>query len=789
MINNIPYFLKFSFRVLFKRNLAITLINIGGLAVGFASVLLTYLYTYDELTYDRFHPNYERVHRIVVNWNGDGVIRDWARSSPPIGALIRDYMPEVEEVVRVRKNPGTDLLTVGQVPFYEPNLLIVESGFFNLFGFRLKEGSPESVLADKYSIVLTENIATKYFGDENPIGQVILYDNTYELTVTGIAENPPTNSHLNFGCLISFELLDEMFSERRRTHWGQFDHYTYARLAPDVDLAEVNVKLKSFLVDNAPPWVPEKMYLSLQQVHSIHLESDRKSELSPNSDVKYPMMFITAAILILIVAMVNYVNLSVAIYLRRKKEITMRKIMGSSKRMMITNFLAESLIICLLSMGLALVIIWILLPEISYETGKDLMPQDAFVFIISALLFSSLIALLAGVVPSLHLVSSLNVVLQTKLVQQRKLVRNLMIAIQIAISTGLITGMLVVTEQLSFLYNASLGFDVRNVLVIPVKDRSNNDKYPTTTNRLSEIPGIQTASYSSSTPGSNTTLTYTYTFKGAGRGETPMSVVIMDEHFIDLYNIKLHTGRLPSGNIEKDQAEIVINQSAVELLGLDNPIGTAVTGKIKGTVVGVVEDFQTSSLHASMEPVIMYNYLPTLRFVSVKLDGKYTDKTISDLSETWSSIYPNYPLEYTFLSEENRSLYSFENGVRLSLNYLVPIAIFVAVIGLLGYTMLLGEEKAHEFSIMKVLGGSQTDILKHSLRRVIIVSIASGLVISGLSYMLIEQWQANFAYHQDPDLWVLLLPPAAMVSLIVMIMSILLSLQLKQSPLKYLRQN
>ena len=275
------YFLKLSLRHLFKRQLGYTLINIAGLAIGFVSFLAAGLYSYDELTYDRFHPDYENIYRLVVDWDGDGIKRNWARASVPTGRVADGSIPDIEQRVRIRKNSGTDLLTIDNTPFYEPQLLIVEQGFFDFFGFELKRGATERVLAEKYNVVLTESTSKRYFGDQNPIGKTIRYDSKYDLTVTGIAKDPPSQSHIQFDVLLSFLLLDEMFSESRLNHWGQFDHYTYMRISANTSQQEVETKMQGFLESSAPDWVNEKVTLKLQPIKSIHLESQRNSELTP----------------------------------------------------------------------------------------------------------------------------------------------------------------------------------------------------------------------------------------------------------------------------------------------------------------------------------------------------------------------------------------------------------------------------------------------------------------------------------------------------------------------------
>lgn len=781
------YFLRLSLRHLFKKQLGYTLINITGLAVGFATILIAGIYSYDELNYDRFHPNSERVYRLVVDWDGDGVKRNWARSSVPVGRVGDGDVPEIEQLVRVRKNPGTDLLTIANQSFYESQLLMVESGFFDLFGFKLMRGEINKVLSDKFSIVLNERTAKKYFGDQDPLGKVIRYDGRFDLTVTGVVKNPPTQSHIQFDCLLSFNLLDEMFSEGRLNHWGQFDHYTYLRTVERANTVDVETKMKTFLANQAPEWVNEKIILRLQPIHSIHLKSHRHSELSVNSSTSYSFVFITAAGLVLLLAIINYINLSAAIYMARTKEILMRKVLGSSKRNLLNTFITESIVLSITAMTLALLIMQFLLRQIGSVSGKDFGGAINFSVIGLALVIALITGLVSGIFPAVQLIKLQS--FTTSILKKGKTsLSNIMILVQLAISSLLIIAMLGVSKQLSFMQSTSLGYKSDEVLIIPIKDRSQNSKYQTTINELGSISGVKSASFSSSTPGTNNSLTYTYKIQNANREEAAVSTVILDENYFDLYGIALKEGRFPDGKLTVGQAQIILNQAAVDFFELEEPIGKTVTGKVKGIIIGVVEDFQINSLHTPMEPLIMYNFLPTLRYVSVKPDSHFTPQVLDKITASWSSIYKNYPLEFSFLEDDNLRLYSFETGVLFSLDILVRIAVFIAAIGLMGHATLLRRRSAREYSIRKVLGGSSSVILLRIFKKFLPPLFIGSVVVISLGYWGLNLWLQNFAFRNSPNLAIYVLPILSMTILLILIVCGLLLKQLNQSPVKYLRE-
>jgi len=781
------YFIRLSLRHLFKRQLGYTLINIAGLAIGFVSFLAAILFSYDELTYDRFHPNYNQVFRLVVDWDGDGIKRDWARSSVPVGRVSDGTIPEIQERVRIRKNPGSDLLKVDEALFYETQLLLVEEGFFNFFGFELKNGLPEEVLADKYNIVLTESTSRKYFGDSDPIGKTIRYDGKYDLKVTGIAKDPALQSHIQFDVLLSFLLLDEMFSESRLAHWGQFDHYTYVRTTANSSQVEVESKMHDFLLGNAPEWVNEKMAVKLQPISSIHLESQRLSELSANSNKSYSIVFVVAASLILLVAILNYINLSTATFLARSKEIVMRKVLGSSKRSLLLSLVAESVLLSILAMCIAMALMTAILPKIGLESGKNF--QDLDVWVISGLSFiiSLTIGLIAGIIPASQLSMQQNFSAGLRSSAAKSRLGSIMIMTQLVISSLLIMAMLGVSRQLSYIQNTDLGFVDNDILIIPIKDRSNNSRYETTTNQLKSVAGIKAVSFSSSTPGSSNALTYTYKISGANRKESVITTIILDENYFELYAIELAKGRFPLSDSDDNRTQIILNQAAVDFFEIEEPIGKTVTGKAKGTIVGVVENFQVNTLHSPIEPLIMFNYIPTLRYVSIKPVVNFDRQSIDKVAEIWASIYTIYPMEYSFLSDNNLRLYNFEQGVLFSLDILVMVAIFISTIGLIGHAILLRRQNAREYSIRKVLGGSSTLILTGTFKKLLPTLIVVIVLVGVLGFWGLNQWMENFAFRSPLGFDVYLLPTLAMISLFVILVGGLIFVQLKKAPIKFLR--
>lgn len=763
-----------------------TLVNTLGLTVAYLVVLAAFLFAIDELNFDKFHPESNRLYRLVVDWNGDGITRNWARSSMPLGNVANDALPEIQQMVRIRKNPGTELITIAGESFYEGGLLLAEPDFFEMFGFELLRGEIDQVLAEKYSIVLTEQMANKYFGTADAIGQIIRYDNHYDLKVTGIARDAPSNSHIQFDGLISFLLLEEMFNERRRTHWGQFDHYTYLKLTAGAEAATTETKMAEYFSSNAPDWVNEKMSMKLQPVTDIHLNSNRHSELSTNSDPSYLRIFMATSVLILLVAIINYMNLTLATHFFRLKEMMVKKVLGSSHRQLVLQVIAESIMLSVLAAVLALGVLRLILPFLEEISGKGFEAVDWISLILTVLGMSVALGALAGLFPATNLPGFVSY-RQGYRVQNKSRTSNLLILVQMVVSAFLIACTLGVLKQTNYMQRVELGFENKGVISIPVKDRSKNKDYQTIVNRLKSIPGIKNASFSSSTPGSNNHLTYTYKISGADRPEAAMATVLIDENFAELYGLELLRGRLPDGNGPKEQTQIILNQAAVEMFEIGEAIGKTVSGKTTGTIIGVVGDFQVSSLHSPTEPVIMFNYLPTLRYVSIEPEAQFTKASLESLAVLWSEFYPNYPLEYTFLSDENKRLYRFEDDVLLSMKLLTSVALLIATVGLIAHLVLLMYRKAKEFSIRKVLGASVKTVFFHSLVGSIRFLILGMLVAIAGSVWALETWQQQFAFKSSIGIETYIIPIMGVALILVLVTLGLLSKQLRENPVNNLR--
>lgn len=742
-------FLQLSLRNLFRKNRLFTLINISGLAIGLACFFLIALFIYDEYNFDVYHKKADRIHRIVLDFTEEGNTVNWARTSAPISQYLKGAYPEVEQVVRLRKNPGTDLLSDGEIKFYEERIFFADSSLFDVFDITLSRGSSSSALIDKNSIVITGTLAKKYFSNDDPIGKSLRLNNMVDLKITGIIDEMPANSHFVADAFVSFSSLDQFMSEKRLKHWGWMDHYTYVLLTSGSVPELLQAKFPDFLKKNAPEWASEKEKLYLQPLKSIHLHSDLKDEITPNSKESYSYVLGTIALFILLMACANFINLSTATLTTRFKEISVQKVLGASRLQLSAYFWIETILICTAALIAAFVLVFIAEPYFNASTGKQISMLGNEWIIAPAITLTAIIGFLSGIIPTIQTarLNILSISRPQRDIMSKSVIRTTLITFQFCISILLIAATWVVSNQFSFLKSSRFGFTSGQVIVIPVKDRTQNEKHSTFVNEISQLPGVLKASYSSSIPAFNNAYTYTYTITGSESGEQTMAAFLVDENFFELYRIKLREGRFPDLQRKDTLVDVIINEAAVKQLHLSEPIGQLVTGQVSGRVVGVVEDFNFETLHAAIQPVIMYAFHPNFRFVSVKLNTGDIQTQLALIDKKWQELYPGYPLEYYFLDSKIQQLYATESRLTDAYTSFSVIAIIIAGIGLIGLSTYLLNRKLKEISVRKVFGSSTAKLIGLIYSGYVKVVLIATLIAWVLGYYWMSQWLNGFAYR------------------------------------------
>jgi putative ABC transport system permease protein len=754
---------------LFYKNRLFTVINIIGLGIGLACVLLIALFIHDEYNFDAYHKKSERIHRIVLDFVEEGNTVKWARTSAPIGEHLKGAYPEVEQVVRLRKNPGTDLLSRDDIKFYEERVYFADSSLFEVFDITLKRGDATIALKDKHAIVITEALAKKFFGNDDPIGKSIRFNNLIDLKVTGIINEMPANSHFVADAFITFSSLDQVLGEWRLNHWGWFDHYTYVLLAPGSTAEQLQRKLADLLKNNAPEWVAEREKLSLQPLRSIHLHSDLRDEITPNSRESHSYVLGTIAVFILLMACANFINLSTATLTTRFKEISIQKILGAGRLHLSVYFWVESMLICAIALLVGVGMTVLAQPYFNASTAKQVSVLDSRWLVGPVILLTTFIGFLGGVIPMIQTIT-LNILSLSRPQRNtlsKSTVRTTLITFQFCISILLIAATWIVYTQFTFLKSARFGFTSEQVVVIPIKDRSQNQKHATFVNEINRLPGVVKASYSSSIPAINNAYTYTYTFSGSTAGELAMSTFMVDENYFDLYQVKLKEGRIASFETKDSIADVILNDAAVKQLQLTVPLGQEVTGMVRGRVVGVVDDFNVTTLHAAIQPVIMFAYPPNFRFVSVKLEAGNIGPQLAALNGKWQELYPGYPMEYYFLDEKIQQLYGTESQLTVAYASFSIVAVVIAGIGLLGLTTYLLNRKLKEISIRKVYGSSTAQLVKWTYSGYVKVVLIATMAAWGLGYFWMTRWLSGFAYKTAMHGFYFVVPALVMILILL----------------------
>jgi len=770
MVSN---YLKIALRNL-TRFKAYSAINITGLAVGMACCILILLYVFDELSYDRFHENAGRIYRIGVEGTlGDNSFN--AAVSPPVlrNTLINDY-PEVINATRV-KNFGFPVLRYGDKVFSEELFFWVDSSFFDVFTVEFVKGNPKTALTLPESVVLTERMAKKYFGNEDPMGKLINSDNRRDYKITGVVKEFPENSHFHFDFLASlnsYGFIDQQ-------GWLNNDYYTYFLLQEDFPAEQFEAKLPGIVEKHVFPVIERFLSVSiedlekrgmryeyiLQPVTDIHLFSNLDAEVEPNGDIAYIYIFSLIAAGILLIACINFTNLATARSANRLKEIGVRKTLGSSRQQLIKQFLTESILMSFIAVVISLIIIEIALPFFGELVNKHLtfgLFTNAY-SIPLLLVFILVVGTFAGAYPALYL-SSFNPVkvLKKETGQSGKnpWLRNSLVVVQFAVSITLFIGTIIVYNQLDFISNKKLGFNKEQVIIVKKTDDIGRFM-ESFRNDLKSIPGVINASNSNNLFGQNFGNT---PYRRYGTNDNHlMNIMFADYYFAPVYEIEMLKGRYYSEYYGSDTTAIVLNETAAKELGIqDDPIGKLIEHPDDDdepepyTVIGVMKDFHFQSLHRRIEPILIRLFYPGDfgRNVSVKVTPDNIDKKLEEIKNVWHKYAGNQAFEYVFFDEDFAKVYEAEKRTGVIVTIFSILAILIACLGLLGLAAFTTEQRTKEVGIRKILGATIPGIVFLLLKDFAKWVIISNIIAWPIAYFALNKWLEDFAYRIDISLWV-----------------------------------
>lgn len=761
-INHLDMFknyLKIAFRHLLK-NKGYSAINIVGLTVSFACCLIIGLYVQNELSYDRYHDKHERLHRLVYQSAGDNFTDGMAKVGELWAPEAEATIPEVENSCRFVFY-GQTLVTKGSEQYYESGGLLTDSTVFELFSWKLLKGDPKSALTEPNTVVLTEQLAAKYFPGENPIGQTLNFDNETEMKVTGVVENIPLNSHFTYRFLVSMESYTPPDRGNKWSRWLQY--YSYLLLRPDSDPKELEGKLDDMLAQHLEEDLSESWTPVLQPIADIHLHSKLHREMSPNGDRSYIYIFSIIALFILLIASTNFINLFTARATHRAKEVGVRKVVGANRRALIQQFLGESMLLTIISAIIAIGLARLLLSPINAALNKQLVLDllNNVPLALGLIGMTLLTGILSGSYPAfiLSAFKPINVLKSNTSnfmgrmsgLGRRDLLRKGLVIFQFALATFLIISALVITKQLAYIQAKNLGFNQDQVVYIPMSTSQTIQKAETIKAELLKIPGVLKVSASANRPGGSD---YGVPYQAEGltdEEQPPMRCLVIDENFLDTYEMEIASGRGFSQNMPTDSNAYLINETAARQLGWENPLehrlSMPAVEREAAPIIGVVKDFHYRSLHEPIAPLYFFMEKTWYSQFNVKLDAGRVDETLAELKEAWTAIEPNHPFRYTFFDQSFGALHAADRMTGRIIRWFTILAIFITCLGLLGLSTYTAERRTKEIGIRKVFGASVGHIWMLLSKEILLLVGASVVIASPIAWLVASKWLTNYAYN------------------------------------------
>lgn len=747
-------YLTIALRNLSKQKLY-TFVNIFGLTLGLACFILILRYVQYELNFDTFHEKADQIHRVVQRQPGNvylGSDHFAVTPAPLASALVREF-PEVPVATTINRH--STLISLGDQHFYEDGLW-GDAHLFDVFTFPMLQGNPSTALIEPNSIVLTVSLAEKIFGDEEPMGQTLLRQNSETYTVTGVIEDVPDYSHFTFTFVTSLVSQEYYVRNLNDNVWNNNSWYTYFVLQEGVDVAQLQNKMplfvRKYLLDEDDEEDELNQYY-IQALREIHLYSHTNFEIAANNDIKYIYMFSAIAVVILLLACVNYMNLAVARSMKRAKEVGLRKVVGARRAQLIFQFIGESVLLAFLGLGFALAIVHLVLPAFGQWVERDLYMDYATNggLILALLVATIVVGALSGSYPAIFM-SSLQPtsVLKGSLDRGigRSRLRSTLIVAQYAISIVLVVGSLIIYQQLRFIQNKEIGYNREHVIVLNIQDREARQNYATIKEELLRNPNIMSVASSGHLPTQISSQTTVRGWEGsAEEDELPIYRTDVGYDFLDVFEIDVAEGRNFSRDIASDSVAFLINQTAAKAMGWDSGVGKGFRlWRTEGTIVGVVKDFHMHSLHMPIQPLLLILDPDRVNYISAKIRAADLPQTIAYIEQTLATFTP-YPFEYEFLDESFDKLYKTEMKLGEIFGYFTLLALLIASLGLFGIAAFTAEQRTKEIGVRKVLGASVPGLmvlLSKEFARLVVVAFVIGAPVA---YFAMNRWLEDFAYR------------------------------------------
>lgn len=760
-----------------RRQKGYSVINLAGLAVGLACCVLMMLWIGDELGFDRFHANRDSIVRLITETKGESAVALDARAPTPLGPAVKAAFPEVLDFCRYRTNKTYGVRS-GDKMFSDEVIGIADPSFFTMFTFPFLRGDPKTALDGPRSVVVSEGLARKCFGDEDPMGKLLTITPRDAYTVTGVIRDVPENSHLRFACVIPIVNMHD-YHHVQFDNWNSMFFYTYLRLTPQADPSGIAAKISGLAARSLNK---SNVAVRVQPLKDVHLKSDFAFDLDNNAQGSASTLatFAIAAAAILLLACINFMNLATARSANRGKEVGLRKVSGAARSDIVRQFLGESVVLSFLSLGLALLLVWSLLPLFNGLAGKQL--RFAAILdpgLLAGILGVAVVAgLLAGSYPAFYLAGFEPArVLKGAFPggeRGQAALRKSLVVLQFALTVFFVIGTVVVDKQLRFLRAKKLGIDTHQVVTTVVRTEEHYNALLADTRILSASMSVP--------PGQALRALFDVSWDGkAPDDRTPFFPVKADPEYLKTFRTEMAEGRFFARETASDRTDAaVVNQTAARAMGGGSPLGRRLTltgpnhqgmAETKTyTVIGVMKDFHQSSLRQAIEPMVFTWEGEDLPWLNVRIDPARVDETIKFMEETWKTYMPDYPFAYDFIDDKIDAFYKQDRRTRSILGVFAVLALFTAGLGLLGLASFIAEKRTKEIGIRKILGASARGLVLMQSREFLVWVLAANAVAWPVAYLAAGTWLQGFAYRVRPGVAPALL--AAAFSLLVAFLSV-----------------
>lgn len=758
-------YLNISFRNILKHK-KISLINIFGLAAGIASSIIIFAYVNNELSYDKFHKNKDDIYRVTTHLNmGDRSII-LASATPALGQQLKDEYPEIKNYVRLRLTEEFSL-KVNNQKFEEKNLFYADSTFFDIFTYKLAVGNPKKVLNAPFSILLSEELAIKYFGNENPIGKKLKINNKDEFTVTGILKNIPKNTQIFCEYLASYSTIDAKNKQAGITQAGfmQFQgDYVYLHTKPNINIEQISEKINALVDENVPDHFKPIYNISLTPLKDLYFSEGISGEHGPVGNKEYIWIFLIITGILVLIAAINFMNLSTSRYIHRVREVGMRKVFGAYRKHLVFQFIGESMIITIIALIIGIAIAHLVNPALNNFIGKSL--EVSFlsdVKLFGFLLFITVfIGFISGSYPAFFLskfspqdVFKINNINGDNGINLRRL----LVIVQFTIASVLITFTIFIFSQIRYAKNAELGFNNNNLAFVSIQDKTLMPRFETFKNELYKIAGIEDICCASNLPGDGSMAMQNIPLEEDSEENILVQRIETDNEYLSTMQMKMVDGRFFSDDFASDQTEsIILNETAVKELNLINPIGKTISlgNNEKRTVIGIIKDFNGQSLKSKISPMIFIPKQPVTEdkymitgTMGIRINENKTEETLAAIQATWEKLFPEIEYKYEFLEDAYNRQYSSDIKMGKLFLFFSGLIILISCLGIYGLASFSIEKRIKEIGIRKILGGSLKNISILLSKQFLIWVLISYAIAIPFIYYFVDEWLKNFAYRID----------------------------------------